>query len=212
MRAMELADEDRFLGLEEPGRHLELTPGIGGAEMMMEGLTSAAGKQLNGQFGPIYGHSLDEKGEHRCRILLGNDGFRRIRRENLKTFAGVWQTNGFQWAVGKQGEDESPGGTYTGLFSVASRFNHSCVPNVHYEHVRLPSSPRPGAADVMILYALRDIEEGEELTLNYGSTGGNKQGENDWHVGTRRARLRRKYGFVCDCALCMIQSNSSSSS
>jgi hypothetical protein len=64
-----------------------------------------------------------------------------------------------------------------------SYFNHSCIPNA--KHVAFP--------DVLVIRALRTIEEGEEVFLNYGPTGAN--------LKERSLHLSERFG-ACDCQLC----------
>ena len=46
------------------------------------------------------------------------------------------------------------------------------------------------------LYTLRDIEEGEELVVDYGAAG--------WGDVTKRRRwLRHRYNFECNCPRCV---------
>ena len=44
-------------------------------------------------------------------------------------------------------------------FGYGSIYNHSCTPNVHYYFE---------SDCILVMYALRDIKEGEELCHNYG--------------------------------------------
>ncbi len=72
-----------------------------------------------------------------------------------------------------------------GVFVAASRFNHSCAPNV--------SRLRDGRRIVFV--ANRVVEAGEELTIAYVSLGMGR--------AQRRAALLADYRFVCECDRCM---------
>ncbi|EKX51628.1 hypothetical protein GUITHDRAFT_134519 [Guillardia theta CCMP2712] len=77
-------------------------------------------------------------------------------------------------------EDEL--GMDSGLFVTMSRLNHSCLSNTnHWYEPYLKSK---------VLFACRDIAEGEELTIAYSSEPSNKQ------------YLLSHYGFVCTCEAC----------
>lgn len=73
----------------------------------------------------------------------------------------------------------------SGIFWIASRLNHSCVPNV--ENIYNPST------SCVTIHALRKISAGEELTVSYGDSCRNRvQRESDLAF----------YGFTCDCTAC----------
>jgi hypothetical protein len=76
-----------------------------------------------------------------------------------------------------------------GLFLLESTTNHSCIPNciVKYEN-----------DNCMKLIALRDIEEGEELTHSYI--------EESAPLEERQEQLK-SYDFVCNCPKCISESN-----
>ncbi|KAI0632340.1 SET domain-containing protein [Trametes polyzona] len=80
-----------------------------------------------------------------------------------------------------------------GVFPLASRlFNHSCVPNAACKYLIKPREPV-----TMEVVALRDIAEGEEITIPYLDPALPYQ--------TRREALQVNYGFACECALCRFQ-------
>ncbi len=72
----------------------------------------------------------------------------------------------------------------SGLWSVPSYFNHSCVPN----------TVRFFFGDIMLIYARRDIFKGEQVTVNYLS--------NQLEYGERQEICEKIYGFRCFCELC----------
>jgi tetratricopeptide (TPR) repeat protein len=73
----------------------------------------------------------------------------------------------------------------SGLWIFPSYFNHSCIANV----------TRIFFGDVMMIYALRDIQKSEELTMSYFGY------VPDYEIRAERCMY---YGFVCDCLLCQL--------
>jgi hypothetical protein len=69
-----------------------------------------------------------------------------------------------------------------GLWLFPSYFNHSCVANTMRIFIK----------DIMLVYALRDIEQGEEVTLKYVG----------YDTYANRGKSLRSFGFECDCRLC----------
>lgn len=80
----------------------------------------------------------------------------------------ILYSNGF--AVGK---------VATGVFEIASRFNHSCVPNSEFDwHEELGR---------MVYKNRYPLMEGEEVTIDYGH---------------KKGHLKKFYGFECNCGGC----------
>ena len=73
------------------------------------------------------------------------------------------------------------------LFIIISRFNHSCLPNVHQAF----NSPN------LRIYASRHIKKGEELCITYVPL--NKP------MSIVRQELLEKYRFLCMCELCVMK-------
>lgn len=95
-----------------------------------------------------------------------------------RTVHGVFSTN--TYALGQ-------GATYGGLFLSLSRLNHSCRPNCCH-HWR-PDEHK------MIVHAVRDIQEGEELYTCYGP--------GDCRLTSERQEyLLERYNFQCLCDMC----------
>ncbi|KAK0485898.1 hypothetical protein IW261DRAFT_1452639 [Armillaria novae-zelandiae] len=99
---------------------------------------------------------------------------------------GVMRTNAY--GLGSRLEDKwlgAVGAAYTGVFNELSRLNHSCRPNTYRTFDMVSFA--------MEIRALRDIEEGEELTTSYS----------DLLVptATRQEQLE-PYGVRCDCESC----------
>jgi SET domain-containing protein len=77
------------------------------------------------------------------------------------------------------------GSSHIGLFPKTARINHSCNPNAgNYWDEK---------AAERVIYASRDIEEGEEITVSYIPL--------LKPIKERQARLQQ-YGFTCDCSAC----------
>ncbi|KAN0113180.1 SET domain containing protein [Hyaloscypha variabilis] len=83
------------------------------------------------------------------------------------------------------------GENHVGLFPKTARINHSCRPNCgNFWSER---------SEERVIYAQREIEEGEEITVSYIPL--------LKAVKERQARLQQ-YGFVCDCAACQSEESS----
>lgn len=83
------------------------------------------------------------------------------------------------------------GDNRSGVFPVCSRFNHACTRNADWEWNKNAQEEQ--------IYAIRDIEVNEEITVNYVS-------HRVWALPgqERREHLRRKYGFDCLCKRCTV--------
>ena len=77
------------------------------------------------------------------------------------------------------------------LYQRASKFNHSCMPNVKFIPTKAPVRA--------FVISLRDISVSEELRCSYVNLDADHGGAVD---AVRKEYLRRAYGFVCDCPLC----------
>jgi SET domain-containing protein len=67
----------------------------------------------------------------------------------------------------------------TGVFETASRINHSCVPNSHYQWKE--------SLGRMVFWNRFKLLEGEEVTVDYGH---------------KKSYLAKIYGFECSCGGC----------
>lgn len=84
----------------------------------------------------------------------------------------------------------------TAFFRAQSLMNHSCDPNC---------AARKGDAeadDFAMLYALRQIQPGEELTISYIEE---RDENNELLPISERQRLLRDYGFECRCSQCVVE-------
>ena len=77
------------------------------------------------------------------------------------------------------------------LFERLSRINHSCSPNM----------ARENEGDSAFLFALKDVQNGEELTISYLS-----DAALEMSTDKRRAEVKAKFNFWCACDLCGMDS------
>lgn len=120
----------------------------------------------------LSGLSLDHK---RAFLSLHNAHVGKI-----PPFLGIVKTNAFGLGVDP---------TDSGIIEECSRFNHSCMPNAHFAW--------QGAMQTMHIRAIRDITEGEEITISYLSS------EMSQLCHERRQEvLLDRYGFHCKCVNC----------
>lgn len=94
-----------------------------------------------------------------------------------------WQANAFKTGAANIGSPGSHKWPYS-LFRIVARINHSCAPNAcaHY---------RPSGTEAV--YALRDIEAGEEIEIAYFDI--------TMAFSDRQARAK-SWGFQCSCPVC----------
>jgi hypothetical protein len=78
-----------------------------------------------------------------------------------------------------------------GFFSLQSVINHDCAPNAMSGKQEVDVDGR------ITLRALRDLHEGEELSISYV--------ERDLGVRARQAQLKRTYQFTCTCDRCQTE-------
>ncbi|KAK3940852.1 hypothetical protein QBC46DRAFT_458638 [Diplogelasinospora grovesii] len=98
--------------------------------------------------------------------------------DEISVVEDVLITNSF--AVTVDGRD------FMGLFPDLSRMNHACNPNaaIHFSETAL----------AMTVWASRDIEPGEEITITYSDVG--------MTYTERQDTLHSIWGFTCSCKLC----------
>ncbi|KAI2631539.1 hypothetical protein GGS26DRAFT_598610 [Hypomontagnella submonticulosa] len=83
-------------------------------------------------------------------------------------------------------EDVSAADNSCGVWLLASRINHSCIPNC----------VRSFIGDMQVIRACVDMEAGTEIHFQYRSPEPNENFEETQKL------LLRQWGFTCDCALC----------
>ena len=94
-----------------------------------------------------------------------------------KTPVGVFHSNAFGKRDGFLGAN---------LYELLCRSNHSCEPNIKAQW---------HADDEVVVAALHDVAQGEELRLSYKHVAG-------YTTQQRRELLKSEYNFVCTCRLC----------
>lgn len=87
---------------------------------------------------------------------------------------------------GKEAADGTRDQTTCGLWSLASRINHSCVTNCRRSFI----------GDMMIVRASKDMEAGTELHFQYQTPEPNETFDDT-------QKKFSNWGFVCSCALCL---------
>lgn len=93
---------------------------------------------------------------------------------------GIFKTNALPLGV------DSPTGA---IFPIIARSNHSCLPNAnHYWNE---------SKGLETIFALKDIENNEEITLSYCDSYTDKQ--------ARQAQLKEGFIFDCKCEICSIE-------
>jgi hypothetical protein len=93
---------------------------------------------------------------------------------------------------------------FVGLFALGCYFNHSCDGNVALMSTTVPGAGFESGAssvrgDEFAFVALREIERGEELFLEYTSP------EDHASFEQRHKHLESRYGFQCRCIRCVNQ-------
>ncbi|MBE3042828.1 SET domain-containing protein [Candidatus Bathyarchaeota archaeon] len=91
-------------------------------------------------------------------------------------------------------EDEDDDELQIGIFRNASRINHDCESNAH--------NSWNSTIKRYTIYALRDIDAGEEITINYTSY--TSYTRCFYTREERQKRLRERYAFDCSCRLCSL--------
>ncbi|KAK3058556.1 hypothetical protein LTR09_000120 [Extremus antarcticus] len=119
---------------------------------------------------------------------LTERGYDQEEAMHMARVSSVFQANGFKTAGSvQQPKTEGREGSEwaVALFPTVARINHSCVPNLHAHY-----DPSSGA---QIIYSLRDISAGAELTISYFQI-----------TMPRAARQKRAgdWGFTCTCPAC----------
>ena len=84
------------------------------------------------------------------------------------------------------------------VYGIASRLNHSCIPNVHHSYNSKLQS--------LTVHAVRDILPNEELLTNYLGSEATYQS-----ASKRMAYCLQAYGFICRCPACADQTGASDS-
>lgn len=116
---------------------------------------------------------------------------RALPKEGQRAFLSLHNNNPgsqpFTNLMRSNGYPLGPGSEVGGVFPVMARINHSCKANCQHAW-----DDRVG---MQLIHAVRDIDEGEELSLAYHNGG---------TTAERRATLKTYFGFYCECELCSL--------
>jgi hypothetical protein len=92
-----------------------------------------------------------------------------------------------------QGDIDSKGQMGCGIWVMPSFINHSCW----------PTACRSFLGDMMMVRAARDLAAGEQVLLNYLNQVPTER------FGDREKHLKRGWGFLCTCFLCLYERSES---
>ncbi|OTA56268.1 SET domain-containing protein [Hypoxylon sp. EC38] len=116
-------------------------------------------------------------------VLLNCFGAPRSSRESMETTIKN---------DGDKASDSSPRYRTCGIWTLASRINHSCITNCRRSFI----------GDMLIIRATKDIKADTELFFAY-----NQPSRNETYKDTQKKFS--KWGFTCDCALCLDKKSTS---
>ena len=107
-----------------------------------------------------------------------------------KTAYGIWSTNAYT-LKSEVVSGQAPPEERAAIFTIISRFNHSCQPTAHVAW--------NGRIGRMTVHALTPIRAGEEITVSYCLVG-------DGNVrDARQSHLSKTFGWTCRCRLCALE-------
>lgn len=95
--------------------------------------------------------------------------------------------NPFSNIVRSNGYPLGPNSEVGAIFPLVARLNHACRPNAQHAWNE--------ARGIEVVHAVRDIKEGEELTLSYLAGGPSQE---------RKSSLKEYFGFDCACEACSL--------
>lgn len=141
--------------------------------------------------------------DQRLREKLTERGFDAATVEEMVLVASIMQTNAFNVDVGN-----GMGCNHRALFPQIARINHSCVPNAHVCYYPSSTTTTITATEKtasslhhhrrrqegrMVIHALRNLHEGEEVQIAYFSILLSRP---------ERQTKAQKWGFTCRCPAC----------
>ena len=114
-----------------------------------------------------------------------------LSKDGQRTFLSLHNNspgaNPFSNIVRSNGYPLGPNSEVGAIFPLVARLNHACRPNAQHAWNE--------ARGVEVVHAVRDIQEGEELTLSYLAGGPSTE---------RQGRLKEYFGFDCTCEACSL--------
>ncbi|KAI0073770.1 SET domain-containing protein [Panus rudis PR-1116 ss-1] len=123
--------------------------------------------------------------EEQCQYFALSNAF----KGRVLPARGIFDTNSILYHVGDRTEGGDVVREVAGIFLLASFFNSSCSPNV--------SRYWDQTQGMMHFRTLRDIEEGEELCINYCEILATRE--------ERKNEIMRDKGFECRCSACEVE-------
>lgn len=127
---------------------------------------------------------LDEQKPGNIILQVRGEGFDPAADPDMVKRYGVYRTNCVDMPSKKEGQEES-----AGLCPLYARINHSCLPNVYFSWNE--------RCQREVVHAGRDVAAGEEILANYLGSDATFMTR-----AQRDMRLRRYWGFACDCPAC----------
>lgn len=182
LRGVDARAADAVFALEDAFRQP-----VVGETVAVDGLRSDAGRPLNGRRGVVVADAGG--GRRRVRFSRGAAGDKAIRAAHLKGAGGIFRTNAF----GDDGDAAVAGGGK--LLPRLARANHACGAAANIGKGWVDSKDGVRRARVV---ALRPVRRGDELLIDY--IPGPETAALD--TAGRRALLKLKYNFDCDCPTC----------
>jgi hypothetical protein len=114
-----------------------------------------------------------------------------LSKEGQRAFLSLHNNNPgadpFSNIVRSNGYPLGPNSEVGAIFPLVARLNHACRPNAQHAWNE--------AQGIEVVHAVRDIQEGEELTLSYLAGGPSKE---------RKTSLKEYFGFDCTCEACSL--------
>jgi hypothetical protein len=114
-----------------------------------------------------------------------------LPKEGQRAFLSLHNNNPgadpFSNIVRSNGYPLGPNSEVGAIFPLVARLNHACRPNAQHAW--------NAARGLEVVHAVRDIKQGEELTLSYSEGGPSEQ---------RRSSLKEYFGFDCACEACSL--------
>ncbi|KAK3364665.1 hypothetical protein B0T25DRAFT_470953 [Lasiosphaeria hispida] len=141
---------------------------------------------------PIFRVPRDEHNYHTLERIIGRE-VERLSRDRSERFFALHNTHGNNHspALGTARTNALPLGPDAaegGIFLESSRINHSCRQNAQ--------NTWNANLGKITIHAVRDIKEGEEITISYLA--------NSENHAVRQSRLRDTFHFACACELCAL--------
>ncbi|KAI9500239.1 hypothetical protein BX070DRAFT_230436 [Coemansia spiralis] len=122
---------------------------------------------------------------------FSHEQFRSVYFREMANSFGIWEVTEDDIGQQPQAQLKSAESEWLGfsIYPTAVYFNHSCAPNIR----------KVRTARMMSFISCRDIEQGEELFITYGSVAE--------AAPLRRSRLQQNFFFECVCDRCLAETS-----